>query len=227
MGGDHAPGAIVQGAINAARKGLAGHPGRRRGARARRARAASRRARRCRSRCATPPRWSRCTTTPARRCAGRSDNSIRVCFELVKAGRGERDGVGGQLRRGDGGRDLRARPARGRRAAGDHLGAARAARAHSLLLDMGAVVDCKPHPPRPVRAHGRGLRAARARRRAPEGRDPRERRGGVEGHRPHPRRRRGAPAARRSTSSATARGAISSPASSTSSSPTASPATWR
>src|SRR5574342_147732 len=121
MGGDHAPGAIVQGAINAARKGLpvvlVGHEARVRDELARhRAGQAMRRKR---------------------------DNSIRVCFELVKSGR-----ASAMVSAGNSGAVMAGaifvlgRPAGVERPA--IISALPALKGAPILLDMGAVVDCRP-----------------------------------------------------------------------------------
>jgi len=137
----------------------------------------------------------------------KKQNSIRVCFELVQSGR-----AAAMVSAGNSGavwrRHLRARPPEGRRAPRHHHRAARAqGRADHARHGRGGGREA--HPPRAVRAHGRGVarrvggvvrprsrssRTARRTRRAPTSRAP-------------PRRRSGAP---RSASPGTARAGTSS-----------------
>ena len=142
MGGDHAPGAIVQGAINAARKGLAvtlvgpeavvrdelqrHHAGK-----------------------ALPITVHNATEVidfhdhPGTAMRRKKDNSIRVCFDLVKAG-----AACGMVSAGNSGAVM----AGGIFVLGRPDGVERPAivsvipglKGHPLLLDMGANVDCKP-----------------------------------------------------------------------------------
>ncbi|HUL59700.1 MAG TPA: phosphate acyltransferase PlsX [Anaeromyxobacteraceae bacterium] len=142
MGGDHAPGAIVQGAINAARKGIevvlvgpetrvrdelvrhhAGH--------------------------ALPVSVRDATEVvemhdhPGQAMRRKKDNSIRVCFELVKSG-----AASAMVSAGNSGAVMAGaifvlgRPAGVERPA--IISALPALKGHPILLDMGAVVDCKP-----------------------------------------------------------------------------------
>jgi glycerol-3-phosphate acyltransferase PlsX len=142
MGGDHAPGAIVQGAINAARKGLpillVGPEARVREELARH-----------RAGHALPIEVANATEVvemhdhPGQAMRRKKDNSIRVCFELVKSGRAcamVSAGNSGAVMAGAifvlGRPDGVERPA--------IVSVLPALKGHPLLLDMGAVVDCKP-----------------------------------------------------------------------------------
>jgi len=142
MGGDHAPGAIVQGAINAARKGVdvvlvgpealvrdelarhhAGH--------------------------ALPISVHGASEVvemhdhPGQAMRRKKDNSIRVCFELVKSG-----AASAMVSAGNSGAVMAGailvlgRPEGVERPA--IISALPALKGHPILLDMGAVVDCKP-----------------------------------------------------------------------------------
>ena len=140
--GDHAPGAIVQGAIDAARKGL---PVILVGAEAivreqlRKHRAASE----------LPvevhhaPEVVEMDDHPGQAMRRKKQNSIRICFELVKAGK-----ACGMVSAGNSGAVM----AGAMFVLGRVDGVERPAiisvvpglKGHPMLLDMGAVVDCKP-----------------------------------------------------------------------------------
>jgi glycerol-3-phosphate acyltransferase PlsX len=142
MGGDHAPGAIVQGAINAARKGLpvvlVGPEERVRAELARHhgggelpiaVRHAS--------------EVIEMDDHPGQAMRRKKDNSIRVCFELVRTGEAcamVSAGNSGAVMAGAifvlGRPDGVERPA--------IITALPALKGHPIMLDMGAVVDCKP-----------------------------------------------------------------------------------
>src|SRR5512142_1605493 len=142
MGGDHAPGAIVQGAVNAARKGqavvLVGPEARVR-EELRRQRAA-----------ASLPIAVRHASEvvemhdhPGQAMRRKKDNSIRVCFELVKSGQAcamVSAGNSGAIMAGA--IFVLGRPAGVERPA--IISALPTPRGNPILLDMGAVVDCKP-----------------------------------------------------------------------------------
>ena len=142
MGGDDAPGAIVQGAINAARKGLpvilVGHEARVRDELARH-----------RAGQALPIEVHHAGEVvemddhPGQAMRRKRDNSIRVCFELVKSGR-----ASAMVSAGNSGAVMAGaifvlgRPAGVERPA--IISALPALKGASILLDMGAVVDCRP-----------------------------------------------------------------------------------
>ena len=207
-----------------------GHPGRRRGAPARRAGRA-----RAPSASAIVVRHAPEVITmhdaPSMAVKQKKKSSMRVCFDLVKAGRGRRGRLGRQLGRDDGVRAVRARAAARRRAAGhrhhlpDQGRRVRAARhgrqRRSQAGGAGAVRACSARSTRGCctarRGPGSGLLS-----------------NGSEEHKGTPLTRdahqllarvAGAPATPTSATSATSRGATSSGARSTWSSPTGSPAT--
>ncbi len=142
MGGDHAPGAIVQGAVNAARKGqavvLVGPEARVR-EELRRQRAA-----------ASLPIAVRHASEvvemadhPGQAMRRKKDNSIRVCFELVRSGEASgmvSAGTSGAVMAGAifvlGRLDSVERPA--------IVSVLPALRGNPILLDMGANVECRP-----------------------------------------------------------------------------------
>jgi glycerol-3-phosphate acyltransferase PlsX len=142
MGGDHAPGAIVQGAINAARKGLpvilVGPEARVRDELARH-----------RAGHALPIEVHHAGEVvemddhPGQAMRRKRDNSIRVCFELVKSGR-----ASAMVSAGNSGAVMAGaifvlgRPEGVERPA--IISVLPALKGASILLDMGAVVDCKP-----------------------------------------------------------------------------------
>lgn len=142
MGGDHAPGAIVQGAINAARKGLpvvlVGPEARVRDELARHHAGKG-----------LPIEVHHASEVvemhdhPGQAMRRKKDNSIRVCFELVKAGR-----AGAMVSAGNSGAVMAGalfvlgRPEGVERPA--IISVLPALKGAPLLLDMGAVVDCKP-----------------------------------------------------------------------------------
>ncbi len=142
MGGDSAPGAIVQGAVNAARKGhpviLVGPEARVRDELARR-----------RAGHALPIEVHPASEVvemgdhPGQAMRRKRDNSIRVCFELVKAGR-----ACAMVSAGNSGAVMAGailvlgRPEGVERPA--IISVLPALRGAPLLLDMGAVVDCRP-----------------------------------------------------------------------------------
>jgi glycerol-3-phosphate acyltransferase PlsX len=142
MGGDNAPGAIVQGAVNAARKGLTvvlvGPEARLRDELARH-----------RASKALPIEVHHASEVvemhdhPGQAMRRKKDNSIRVCFELVKSGRASAmvsAGNSGAVMAGAilvlGRPDGVERPA--------IISALPALKGAPIMLDMGAVVDCKP-----------------------------------------------------------------------------------
>jgi glycerol-3-phosphate acyltransferase PlsX len=142
MGGDHAPGAIVQGAINAARKGLSVilvGPEERVREELRKHRAAQ----------SLPigvrhaPEVVEMDDHPGQAMRRKKQNSIRVAFELVKAGE-----ACGMVSAGNSGAVM----AGAMFVLGRVDGVERPAivsvvpglKGQPLLLDMGAVVDCKP-----------------------------------------------------------------------------------
>ncbi len=140
MGGDHAPGAIVQGAVNAARKGLSvvlvGPEGRVRDEIAR-----------CGGRGLSIAVRNATEVVemhdhPGQAMRRKKDNSIRVCFELVKAGEASAmvsAGNSGAVMAGAifvlGRPDGVERPA--------IISVLPALKGHPIMLDMGAVVDAK------------------------------------------------------------------------------------
>jgi len=142
MGGDHAPSAIVQGAINAARKGrpviLVGPEGRIREELARH-----------RAGHQLPIEIQNATEVvemhdhPGQAMRRKKDNSIRVCFELVASGRAT-----AMVSAGNSGAVMAGailvlgRPAGVERPA--IISALPALKGEPIMLDMGAVVDAKP-----------------------------------------------------------------------------------
>jgi glycerol-3-phosphate acyltransferase PlsX len=142
MGGDNAPGAIVQGAINAARKGLAvvlvGSEALVR-AELKRHHAGS----------ALPVSVHHASEVvemadhPGQAMRRKKENSIRVCFELVKSGR-----ASGMVSAGNSGAVMAgAIFVLGRLGAVERpaiVSVIPALRGTPILLDMGANVDCKP-----------------------------------------------------------------------------------
>lgn len=142
MGGDSAPGAIVQGAINAARKGLpvilVGPEARVREELARR-----------RAGHALPIEVHPASEVvemhdhPGQAMRRKKDNSIRVCFDLVRSGR-----ACAMVSAGNSGAVMAGailvlgRPEGVERPA--IISVLPALRGAPLLLDMGAVVDCRP-----------------------------------------------------------------------------------
>ena len=142
MGGDHAPGAIVHGAVNAARKGLpvvlVGPEERVREELARQHAGRD-----------LPITVHHATEVidmhdhPGQAMRRKKDNSIRVCFELVKSGEAcamVSAGNSGAVMAGAifvlGRPDGVERPA--------IITALPGLKGHPIMLDMGAVVDCKP-----------------------------------------------------------------------------------
>jgi glycerol-3-phosphate acyltransferase PlsX len=142
MGGDNAPGAIVQGSINAARKGvpvvLVGPEAVVRAQLAR-----------LRASASLPIDVQHASEVvemhdhPGQAMRRKKDNSIRVCFELVKSGR-----ASAMVSAGNSGAVMAGaifvlgRPSGVERPA--IISALPAPRGNPILLDMGAVVDCKP-----------------------------------------------------------------------------------
>jgi glycerol-3-phosphate acyltransferase PlsX len=142
MGGDNAPGAIVQGAVNAARNGtpviLVGPEDILRAELAR-----------LRVRGGLPVEVQNASEvvemddSPGQAMRRKKDNSIRVCFELVKSGR-----ASAMVSAGNSGAVMAGaifvlgRPAGVERPA--IISALPALEGAPILLDMGAVVDCKP-----------------------------------------------------------------------------------
>jgi glycerol-3-phosphate acyltransferase PlsX len=142
MGGDHAPGAIVQGAINAARKGLGVllvGPEERVRDELHRHHAGQ----------ALPIEVVNASEViemddhPGQAMRRKKHNSIRVCFELVKEGR-----ASAMVSAGNSGAVMAGaifvlgRPAGVERPA--IISVLPALKGSTILLDMGAVVDCKP-----------------------------------------------------------------------------------
>ncbi|HSM92714.1 MAG TPA: phosphate acyltransferase PlsX [Anaeromyxobacteraceae bacterium] len=142
MGGDHAPGAIVQGAINAARKGLpivlVGPEERVRDELRKHRAAQSLPLDVCHA-----PEVVEMDDHPGQAMRRKKQNSIRVAFELVKAGK-----ACGMVSAGNSGAVM----AGAMFVLGRVDGVERPAivsvvpglKGQPLLLDMGAVVDCKP-----------------------------------------------------------------------------------
>jgi glycerol-3-phosphate acyltransferase PlsX len=142
MGGDHAPGAIVQGAINAARKGLGVILV---GAEARVYEELARH----RAGHALPIEVVNAAEViemddhPGQAMRRKKHNSIRVCFELVKEGR-----ASAMVSAGNSGAVMAGaimvlgRPEGVERPA--IISALPALKGAPIMLDMGAVVDCKP-----------------------------------------------------------------------------------
>ena len=142
MGGDHAPGAIVQGAINAARKArpviLVGPEARVREELARH-----------RAGHQLPIEVKNATEAvemhdhPGQAMRRKKDNSIRICFELVASGQ-----AGSMVSAGNSGAIMAGailvlgRPAGVERPA--IISALPALKGAPIMLDMGAVVDAKP-----------------------------------------------------------------------------------
>ncbi len=141
MGGDHAPGAIVQGAVNAARQGVAvvlvGPEAR---VREELSRAGAG---------GLPISVRNATEVvemhdhPGQAMRRKKDNSIRVCFELVKSGE-----ACAMVSAGNSGAVMAGaifvlgRPEHVERPA--IISVLPALQGHPILLDMGAMVDCKP-----------------------------------------------------------------------------------
>jgi glycerol-3-phosphate acyltransferase PlsX len=142
MGGDHAPHAIVQGAINAARKGravvLVGPDTRVKEELARQ-----------RADRSLPIEVQNATEVvemhdhPGQAMRRKKDNSIRVCFELVASGR-----ACAMVSAGNSGAVVAGAIFVLGRAAGVErpaiISALPALKGSPIMLDMGAVVDCKP-----------------------------------------------------------------------------------
>ncbi len=142
MGGDNAPGAIVQGAINAARKGLAVVlVGSEELVRAE--------LKRHQAGCALPISVHHASEVvemadhPGQAMRRKRENSIRVCFELVKSGE-----ASGMVSAGNSGAIMAgAIFVLGRLGAVERpaiVSVIPALRGTPILLDMGANVDCKP-----------------------------------------------------------------------------------
>ncbi len=142
MGGDHAPGAIVQGAINAARKGraviLVGPE-----ARVRDELARHRAGHQLPIEVRNASEAVEMDDHPGQAMRRKKDNSIRVCFELVASGR-----AGAMVSAGNSGAVMAGailvlgRPPGVERPA--IISALPALKGAPILLDMGAVVDAKP-----------------------------------------------------------------------------------
>lgn len=142
MGGDHAPGAIVQGAINAARKGrpvvLVGPE-----ARVREELARHRAGHSLPIEVQDAPEVVEMHDHPGQAMRRKRRNSIRVCFELVDSGR-----AGAMVSAGNSGAVMAgAILVLGRTEGVDRpaiISSLPALKGAPILLDMGAVVDCKP-----------------------------------------------------------------------------------
>jgi glycerol-3-phosphate acyltransferase PlsX len=142
MGGDHAPGAIVQGAINAARKGLpvllVGPE-----ARVREELARHHAGRGLPIEVVNATEVVEMHDHPGQAMRRKKDNSIRVCFDLVRSGR-----AGGMVSAGNSGAVMAgAIFVLGRPDGVDRpaiISALPALKNAPILLDMGAVVDCRP-----------------------------------------------------------------------------------
>jgi len=142
MGGDHAPGAIVQGAINAARKGrpviLVGPE-----ARVREELLRHRAGHQLPIELHPAAEVIEMDDHPGQAMRRKKDNSIRVCFELVASGR-----AGAMVSAGNSGAVMAGailvlgRPAGVERPA--IISALPALKGSPIMLDMGAVVDAKP-----------------------------------------------------------------------------------
>jgi glycerol-3-phosphate acyltransferase PlsX len=142
MGGDHAPGAIVQGAINAARKGLpvvlVGPE-----ARVREELARHHAGQALPLELVDAPEVVEMDDHPGQAMRRKKRNSIRVCFELVKEGR-----AAAMVSAGNSGAVMAGailvlgRPAGVERPA--IITALPALKGAPIMLDMGAVVDAKP-----------------------------------------------------------------------------------
>jgi phosphate acyltransferase len=142
MGGDHAPGAIVQGAINAARKGrpviLVGPE-----ARVREELARHRAGHQLPIEVVNAAEVVEMHDHPGQAMRRKKDNSIRVCFELVESRR-----AGAMVSAGNSGAVMAGaimvlgRPPGVERPA--IISALPALKGSPILLDMGAVVDAKP-----------------------------------------------------------------------------------
>jgi phosphate acyltransferase len=142
MGGDHAPGAIVQGSVNAARKGLAvilvGPEARLREELARAGASPS-----LPIELHNATEWVGMDDHPGQAMRRKKDNSIRVCFELVSSGR-----ASAMVSAGNSGAVM----AGAIFVLGRPPGVERPAlvtplptlKGSSIMLDMGAVVDAKP-----------------------------------------------------------------------------------
>ncbi len=142
MGGDHAPGAIVQGAINAARKGrpavLVGPE-----ARVRDELARHRAGHALPIEVVNAPEVIEMHDHPGTAMRRKKRNSIRVCFELVASGK-----AGAMVSAGNSGAVMAgAILVLGRTEGVDRpaiISSLPALKGAPILLDMGAVVDCKP-----------------------------------------------------------------------------------
>jgi glycerol-3-phosphate acyltransferase PlsX len=142
MGGDHAPGAIVQGAINAARKGrpviLVGPE-----ARVLDELSRHRAGHQLPIEVKNASEVVEMTDHPGQAMRRKKDNSIRVCFDLVTSGK-----AGAMVSAGNSGAVMAGailvlgRPPGVERPA--IISALPALRGAPILLDMGAVVDAKP-----------------------------------------------------------------------------------
>ncbi len=142
MGGDNAPAAVVQGAIDAARKGceviLVGPE-----ARVREELARHRAGRDLGITVRNATEVIEMHDHPGQAMRRKKDNSIRVCFELVKSGE-----ACAMVSAGNSGAVMAGaifvlgRPEGVERPA--FISVLPALKGHPLLLDMGAVVDCKP-----------------------------------------------------------------------------------
>src|SRR5512138_3220116 len=142
MGGDHAPGAIVYGAMNAARKGrpviLVGPE-----ARVRDELARHRAGHQLPISVRNATEVVEMSDHPGQAMRRKKDNSIRVCFELVASGK-----AGAMVSAGNSGAVMAGailvlgRPPGVERPA--IISALPALRSATILLDMGAVVDAKP-----------------------------------------------------------------------------------
>jgi phosphate acyltransferase len=142
MGGDHAPGAIVQGAINAARKGrpilLVGPE-----ARVREELARHRAGHQLPIEVVNAAEVVEMHDHPGQAMRRKKDNSIRVCFELVESKR-----AGAMVSAGNSGAVMAGaifvlgRPPGVERPA--IISALPALKGSPIMLDMGAVVDAKP-----------------------------------------------------------------------------------
>jgi glycerol-3-phosphate acyltransferase PlsX len=142
MGGDNAPGAIVQGAINAARKGrpvvLVGPE-----ARVREELARHRAGHQLPIEVRDATEAVEMHDHPAQAMRRKKDNSIRVCFELVASGR-----ACAMVSAGNSGAVMAGailvlgRPSGVERPA--IISALPALKGSPIMLDMGAVVDAKP-----------------------------------------------------------------------------------
>ena len=197
MGSDAAPRVELEGVLAAVRaQRREGHPRRRRAAAARRAgRAGRERQEGSDRRSATRPTSSPCTIAPSMAVKQKKQSSMRVCFDLVKAG--EADAV---VSAGNSG----AMMACGLFVLGRLPGVERPAivttfptkAGECALLDMGANVDPKPSVLAQFAVLGLGLRAPAARQGAAAGRPAVERLRGSQGDAADARRAPAADAAR-------------------------------